>query len=144
LKNLAKQAPVQPQEQTPPARPQPQRQQLASAASSQPIAPLGAQLSTSEMDMVRQQIAGCWNIPAGGRDAKDMRVVLRISADPDGTVRSATIEDTSRMNDPFYRAAAESAQRALRMEACKVLKLPRDKYDQWKVFTFTFDPKDIL
>jgi hypothetical protein len=139
LKNLQKN-PVQPDPNA-----KPQRQQVAAAAppSSQPRAPLGSQLSASEMDLVREQIARCWNINAGARDAKDLVVEIRASVQPDGTVTQATIVDQGRMNDPIWRAAAESARRAFFNPQCTPLKLPPDKYDTWKDLDVDFSPKDI-
>ena len=113
-----------------------------SQASSQPIAPLGSQLTTSEIDLVKQQIEACWNIPAGARDAKDLTPEFRVYMNADGTVRSAQLMNP-RANDSFFQAAADSAQRALYNPRCQPLKLPPDKYDQWQTFTITFDPKDI-
>ena len=53
--------------------------------------------------------------------------------------------DGARMNsDPFFRAAAESALRALSHPDCIPLKLPVGKYEVWKSFTFNFDPKNML
>jgi hypothetical protein len=48
------------------------------------------------------------------------------------------------MSDPFYRAAAESALRAVLNPQCSPLKLPPDKYEQWKILELTFNPKDLL
>jgi hypothetical protein len=124
----------------------PQRQQMAAAAppSSQPRAPLGTQLTASEMDLVREQIARCWNINAGARDAKDLVVEIRASVNPDGTVTRADIVDTGRANsDPLFRAAAESARRAFFNPACTPLKLPPEKYATWKDMVVDFSPKDI-
>ena len=112
--------------------------------SSQPKAPLGSQLTASEMDLVREQIARCWNVPAGARDAKDLVVEIRASVNPDGTVRQATIVDQGRMGDPFFRAAAESARRAFFNPQCTPLKLPPEKYEIWKDLVVDFSPKDIL
>jgi hypothetical protein len=139
LKNLEKN-PVKPD---PDAKPQ--RTQVAAAAppSSQPRAPLGSQLSASELDLVREQIARCWNINAGARDAKDLVVEIRASVQPDGTVSQATIVDQGKMNDPVWRAAAESARRAFFNPQCTPLKLPPDKYDTWKDLDVDFSPKDI-
>ncbi len=135
LKNLAsKPLPQdQPTQQTA-TKPQP---------SSQPIAPLGSQLSVSELDLVKQQIEQCWNVPAGARDAQDLTPEFRVSMNPDGTVRSATLMNSDRLSDPFFQAAADSARRALFNPACQPLKLPPQKYDQWQTFTITFDPKDL-
>jgi outer membrane biosynthesis protein TonB len=139
LKNLATQ-PTTPSPDAPPQRPR-----VASARpSSQPRAPLGSQITASEVDLVRQQIARCWNVPAGARDAKDLVVEVRVAVDPDGTVRQATIIDQGRLGDPFYRAAAESARRAFFNPLCRPLHLPPDKYAIWKDLVVDFSPKDIL
>ena len=139
LKNLAAQSTVSSPD------PPPQRPRVASARpSSQPRAPLGSQITASEVDLVRQQIARCWNVPAGARDAKDLVVEVRVAVDPDGTVRQATIVDQGRLGDPFYRAAAESARRAFFNPLCRPLHLPPDKYSIWKDLVVDFSPKDIL
>jgi len=140
LKNLA----TQPTALSPDAPPQ--RPRVASARpSSQPRAPLGSQITASEVDLVRQQIARCWNVPAGARDAKDLVVEVRVAVDPDGTVRQATIVDQARLgSDPFFRAAAESARRAFFNPLCKPLHLPPEKYAIWKDLVVDFSPKDIL
>jgi hypothetical protein len=140
LKNLA--APSSALSPDPP----PQKARIASARpSSQPRAPLGAQLTASEMDLIREQIARCWNVPAGARDAKDLVVEIRVAVDPDGTVRQATIVDQARVaSDPFFRAAAESARRAFFNPLCRPLHLPADKYAIWKDLVVDFSPRDIL
>ncbi len=139
LKNLEK------NNVTPDPNAQPRRQQIAAAAppSSQPRAPLGSQLSASEIDLVREQLSHCWNINAGARDAKDLVVEVRASVQPDGTVTQATIVDQGRMNDPLWRAAAESARRTFFNPACTPLKLPPDKYETWKDLVVDFSPKDM-
>lgn len=133
LKNLANRQPPQQQQQQPGP---PQK-------SSQPIASLADQLTTSELDVVKAQIEACWNVPAGARDAANLTPEFRVMMNADGTVRSAQLLNTDRMNDPFFQAAAESANRALLNPRCQPLKLPLDKYDQWQTFTITFDPKDL-
>lgn len=139
LKNLAKKDPAR----TPVE--QPTKTAAASQkASSQPVAPLGPQLTTSELDLVKQQIEACWNPPAGARDAKDLTPEFRIYMNQDGTIRSATQLNPERNSDPFFQAAADSAIRALRNPRCQPLKLPPQKYDQWQTITITFDPKDLL
>ncbi|MBV9551625.1 MAG: hypothetical protein JO032_02415 [Alphaproteobacteria bacterium] len=139
LKNLAK-TPTLPQQDT-----RPQRTQVAAAAppSSQPKAPLGSQLTASELDLVREQIARCWNINAGARDAKDLVVEIRAAVQPDGTVTRAEIVDQGRLGDPIYRAAAESARRAFFNPLCTPLKLPPEKYALWKDLVVDFSPRDI-
>jgi outer membrane biosynthesis protein TonB len=139
LKNLA------PQQAAPSPDAPPEKPHAASArASSQPKAPMGSQLTASELDMVRHQIAQCWNVPAGARDAPDLVVEIRVAVDPDGTVMQATIVDQGRLGDPFFRAAAESARRAFFNPQCRPLHLPTEKYAIWKDLVVDFSPKDIL
>lgn len=102
-------------------------------------------LSVSEMDAIRRQVSNCWLVPAGAKDAGALIVEIDVVMNPDRTVRSATVVDRARMAaDPFFRAAAESALRALRSPTCTPLKLPPEKYETWNRFTITFDPKDML
>lgn len=142
LKNLTRQQ-TDPTEQAPP---QPRRMRTALAEpSSQPRAPLGAQLTASELDLVRQQIAQCWNIPAGARDAQDLIIEVKVEVNSDGTVRQARIVDTGRYAaDNFFRAAADSAVRAVLNPHCSPLRLPPDKYEAWRNLDLFFNPKDVL
>ena len=62
---------------------------------------------------------------------------------PDRSVRDARIINQLRYNtDSFYRAAADSAMRAI--FKCSPLDLPPKKYDLWKTITVTFDPRTML
>lgn len=140
LKNLA------PQQAPPSPDAPPQKPRIAVArASSQPRAPLGGQLTASELDLIRQQISQCWNVPAGARDAKDLVIEIRVVVDRDGTVQQATIVDQGRLgSDPSFRAAAESARRAFFNPHCRPLRLPAEKYAIWKDLVVDFSPKDVL
>ncbi len=111
-----------------------------------PLPPTVSQRMTiSELDAIRSQIEACWNIPAGARNARDLVVDISVAMNPDGTVRQATIVQRSRMSrDPFYRAAAESALRAVLNPDCSPLRLPPQKYNQWKTFTLSFNPMEAL
>jgi hypothetical protein len=140
LKNLTRQKTAPTPEDAQPKSKQPPMQQQAS---SQPIAPLGAQLTVSELDLIRQQISQCWNIDPGSKDAQKQRPEFRVFMNEDGTIRDSRLLNPDLMSDPIFRSAAESAQRALRNPRCQPLKLPLQKYDQWQTFTITFDPKDF-
>jgi hypothetical protein len=137
LKNLAKNDPMRS------APDQPRQNHPYRQPSSQPIAPLGAQLTASELDLVKEQIEQCWDVPAGAREAQDLRPEFRVYMNSDGTVRTADLLNQEQLGDPVFRAAADAAYRALKNPACQPLKLPPDKFDQWQTFTITFDPKDI-
>lgn len=108
-------------------------------------APVAQQMSFSEIEAVRGQLASCWTVLSGARYAEDLVVKIRLTMNRDRTIQRAVIEDQSRYNnDAYFKAAADSAVRALYQPACKHLKLPEDKYDQWKSFTINFDPRKIL
>ncbi len=46
--------------------------------------------------------------------------------------------------DADFRAAAESALRAVLNPRCHPFALPREKYDSWKTMTLVFDPKEMF
>jgi hypothetical protein len=127
-----------------PDTPPQQSAEVAGIPSSQPEAPLGARLSASEIDLVREQISRCWDIPAGARDDPGLVVEIRVVVAPDGNVERATIVDQARTQaDPFYRAAAESARRAFFNPECRPLRLPPEKYELWRDMVVDFSPKDL-
>lgn len=140
LKNVAKLKPTPKTDVTNPDK--------NSKASSEPksMAPsLSDRLTISEEDALRRQIGECWNMPVGARNAENLVVEVLITVNPDRTVQSAQVVDQARMaSDSFFRAAAESALRALRHPRCTPLAVPPDKYEQWKTIDFTFDPRDML
>ena len=43
-------------------------------------------VTISEIDVLRQQIAGCWNIAAGARQAESLSVEIEMRMNPDATV----------------------------------------------------------
>ena len=93
---------------------------------------------------MRRQISLCWNPPIGARDAQNLIIELLIDVNPDRTVANVDLVDKGRYgSDSFFRAAADSAIRAVRSPKCSPLELPVDKYEQWKRIDFTFDPRDM-
>ena len=131
-----------PEEETPPEKTF--EETMAAALETQTLRKdLGPSLTISEIDLVRQQIARCWALPAGAKDAHEMTVELRVMLAPDGAVQGATIENQSLMAvDPFYKAMAESALRAVLK--CSPLKLPEDKYEDWRDLKLSFNPKEMF
>ena len=99
----------------------------------------------TEMDAVRKQLEQCWNPPLGARDAKDMIVEIEVDMNADRTVQKARIIDIGRAGrDDVFRAAAESALRAVYNQKCNPLRLPENKYETWKRFIVRFNPKDLI
>ena len=102
-------------------------------------------ITISEIDLVRRQIARCWNLQAGAKEAENLIIEISVAMNPDGTVRHARIQNTDRVaGDPFFRAAAESALRAVLNPRCQPFKLPRDRYDRWQTMALIFDPKEMF
>jgi len=129
---------------------QPEPTQAPPQPTQQPTQPLTQQnlsdapMTISEIDAIRQQLAKCWNVPAGARDAQNLAVEIRVMFNPDGSVARAEIVDTARMaSDAFYRTAAESAYRAVLL--CSPLQqMPLKKYNIWKNVTLNFDPREMV
>lgn len=120
----------------------PTNDQVAEASQGQ-----ASQASSIEQDaMVRaiqQQMARCWRIDAGARDAENLIVEIRVVLNPDATVRDAQIVDFERMfRDSFFRSAAENARRAILQ--CSPFKLPANKYEVWRELTLRFDPSRMF
>jgi hypothetical protein len=99
-------------------------------------------ISASEMDLLRQQLAQCWNVPAGAPDPESLIVTLRLSMNADRTVKDAEVikQAAGRYGD----VAAESALRAIYSPQCNPLALPLNKYHEWKTFTIRFDPRQMV
>ena len=123
----------------------PDKKVVKKAEPAPPRPSLDQRLTISELDAIRRQIEACWSIPAGARDAENLIVDISVVMNPDGTVQRAEIVDRSRLTgDPFYRAAAESALRAVLHPRCSPLRLPPQKYQQWRRFTLSFNPKELI
>ena len=138
----AEQPPSKPEEApppppAPPTPPQPQPTQSTSA-------PIGEQLTASELDAVKSQVSGCWYLDPGKKGADTMVVEIHVTLGPDGSViGNPEIMDSGRAaSDASYRAAAEAARRALLK--CSPLRLPTNKYDLWRSTTFRFDAAGMI
>lgn len=140
LKNVAKMKNEQKQEK----KPEPDKN--TPPAPTPPQAPaMSERLSMSEEDALRHQMAGCWNVPIGARDIETTSVEIYIEVGPDRVLKQAIVVDQARMRrDPFFRAVAESAMRALYNPHCSPLALPPEKYDQWKEMIMNFNPRDMF
>jgi hypothetical protein len=100
-------------------------------------------LTAGEEDFIRQQIYPHWSIPGGIAEAENLIVELRITLQDDGTVTNIQILDQNRCQEnPQYRAAAESARRAVRIAS--PLKIPPNRLELFRSFRLRFNPKDAL
>jgi len=96
------------------------------------------------IDAIRHQIQQCWSVPAGARDAENLIVRIKVFLNSDGSLAKAPeIIGADQSDDPFYRAAAESARRAV-LKCAPLKNLPADKYSRWRELTLTFNPREML
>lgn len=101
-------------------------------------------LSLSEKDYIRNKVSQNWRIPSGVKDARLLRVELRIQLTQDGRVINVTpVDSLTYQREQVYRAAADSAIRAVRA-AQPFDQLPPGKYDTWRDIKMTFDPSHAL
>lgn len=98
-------------------------------------------MSQSELDALRSQVAQCWNPPVGAAGAEDLTVRLQFNLSRTGEVEGQT-QVLNSSNNPAFRAAASSAERAV--FRCGPYSLPVAKYDAWKTVILNFDPRDML
>lgn len=134
LKNLEKL-----KEETPPApRQDPKEEQVAEAPASQSVS-RSDRLTISQVDAVRRAIRPCWSVDAGARGVDNYLVVVEANMNPDGTVRNARV-----VSSTVDRASTDRALRALLNPRCQPFPLPPDQYDDWKVMTVNFNPRDML
>jgi len=102
-----------------------------------PIPGKGPPLTKAEIEAVRERVRPCWTGPSG-QDRVIVPIVVRVRED--GTPTASYVKDTARFEgDPNYRAAANSAIRALMNPRCHPWLLPREKYETWRIMTFNFD-----
>ncbi len=101
-----------------------------------------APISMTEADAIRAHVSKFWNIPAGAQNAENLKVELRITVQPDGTVTNVQIINQPFNPSSYYLAAADSARRAVRLAS--PLPIPRDKFSQFDNFVLAFDPREMI
>ena len=104
------------------------------------------QLSMSEKDAIMSQIAKCWSVPAGAKNAQDLVVIVKANYNKDGSyinVELASEQKSRYGRDSFFRAAADSAIRAVKL-CSPLVGLPAERYNGWSELELYFDPKYML
>jgi len=102
--------------------------------------------TASLIEAFKQKVITCWSLPSGVKNIQDMRVTVRVWLRKDGKllrnpafVGAGNIDAEGREN---YRAFAESARRAVKI--CEPYEnLPKERYEEWRVIDFNFDPSDM-
>lgn len=90
------------------------------------------------------QISRCWAPPIGSPASEELSVRVRVQLNPEGGVVNVSVVDQDRMNEPYYRAHAEAAVRAVLNNRCNPLTLPAEQFDDWENIQFTFNPAEML
>ena len=106
---------------------------------------IGSGLSASEIDNVRGQIQGNWNMPGGLTGVADVRVVIRVELDQTGNI-VGTPEVTATGGPEGTRRAVESSTRRALLRSAPLKNLPPEKYDGergWNTLVLNFDPSDF-
>jgi hypothetical protein len=160
---------IAPQPQAKPAPPRPDKKnfnvdsvlallnKVAPAAASAPNAKtadrnvkgIGAMnaMTADLQDALRSQIAQCWSPPVGAPRPEELVVDFDLLLNSDGSVAQppqlVASSAAAAADDPYTRAAAEAAQRAI--YECAPYKLPADRYSQWReINPFHFDPRAMM
>lgn len=100
-----------------------------------------SKMSQTELDALRGMISRCWNPPVGATDGDALVVKIHMELNVDGTV-IGTPSVLNSGDGPFFRAAADSARRAILR--CQPYALPAAKYDAWREVTVNFDPREMF
>jgi len=95
-------------------------------------------LTDREKQLPARQISACWVPPAGEPDWARSLIGLKLTMKRDGMVERLEVIDQGKMAESEHlRTLTESAIKAV--IRCMPLKLPPDKYDQWREFVMYFD-----
>lgn len=100
-----------------------------------------ATMTANEIDAFKVQISQCWRPPTGGLGSKNLNVKLRIKFKPDGTLAKPP-ELANYSGSPFFRPAAEAAQRAVWQ--CQPYRMPKNKFATWQDMILNFDPREMF
>ncbi|MEO8668883.1 MAG: cell envelope integrity protein TolA [Bauldia sp.] len=100
-----------------------------------------AKMTADEMSALRARMEGCWSMPSGATSHTELRTVVRIALNEDGSL-SGMPEIVESPSGTYAVVAPESVVRAVRR--CAPYNLPVEKYGDWREIEMTFDPVDKL
>jgi hypothetical protein len=100
-----------------------------------------AKLSIEEVAAFRAHLQKCWNPPAAVAGAQKLKVVLRVSLQPNGTLIGSPmlLEASASAQGPALLATAESALRRCQPYSF----LPAGKYQEWKLLDLSFSAQGL-
>ena len=106
-----------------------------------------SELSVSGIDFVKSKIQESWKTIAGGKDDRNIEVIINVSLTKEGGIKDVQIEDMGRYrSDMYFQALADSAERAIRIaqevhNVFTVLATQNgSRYNDWKNIRFSFTP----
>lgn len=106
-----------------------------------------SEITVSGIDFVKSKIQESWKTIAGGKDDRNIEVVINVKLTKEGLIESVNIEDMKRYrSDNYFQALADSAERAIHIAqdvhgVFKVLaNQSASRYNDWKQIRFTFTP----
>jgi hypothetical protein len=102
-------------------------------------------LSINERALIKQQIEKQWNIQIGAKNIEQVKIVLYIALNKNGSISIVKVQDAICPNIPqsSCQIIIDSAIRAVQ-KASPIENLDPMRYDSWKEFNFLFDPSDLL
>jgi hypothetical protein len=100
-----------------------------------------AAMTQTELDALASKMRGCWSPPLGATGADELRTVVLIRLNRDGSLAGVP-QIVSRPPGRYETTAPESVVRAI--GRCAPYDLPSDKYAEWREIEFDFYPVDMF
>jgi colicin import membrane protein len=100
----------------------------------------GVKLSQSEEDALRQQLSGCWSIPAGADGGGGLRTTVRFNLNRDGRLDGRPVVQNPSGNQQFDESAVRAVQKCDQVG----LLVPKGKYEVWAEVLVNFDPSEMF
>jgi hypothetical protein len=101
----------------------------------------GAAMTQTELNLLAAKMRVCWSPPLGATGADELRTVVLIRLNRDGTLAGAP-QIVARPPGRYETTAPESVVRAI--GRCAPYDLPSDKYAEWREIEFDFYPVDMF
>lgn len=136
--------PATPPSETAPTEPTTTQPTGATAPAASSL-PSGPPITQAERDGLRLAVQRCWNVPAGLRNAQELRVVLAAELAADGAVVDGSIRllEPSPLPDARFQQAYEAGRRAL-LRCQPYNGLPQEKYARWRNLEVVFNPEGMV
>lgn len=98
-------------------------------------------LSQLQLQILNNQIKGCWYGQGGYNSSEDLTVELILTMNADATINAVEVLHKDSYSSDARKVFLSQVLRALKDPKCKQLKLPMDLYSNWRIIHMTFNPK---